>query len=93
MKILRLGKQEETTVSSSNLRDADSTSNNEHKQTYKSPSAASSVKLPNITSHMTHPQFRKIMVDWTVYKSITSIPSTKVAMEAHTSKQSHSKHS
>ena len=88
LKILRLGKQEETTVSSSNLRDADSTSNNEHKQTYKSPSAAASVKLPNITSHMTHPQFRKIMVDWTVYKSITSIPSTNLTAHLYSACES-----
>ena len=41
---------------------------------YKSPSASASVKLPTVTADMTHPQFRKFRVDWSVYKTITGIP-------------------
>ena len=35
-------------------------------------------KLPSITPDMTHPQYRKFMVDWSIYKSITTLPSSDV---------------
>ena len=40
---------------------------------YRHPSA--SVKPPSVTPEMTPPQFRKFRTDWTVYRTITSIPS------------------
>ena len=39
-------------------------------QVYRPPRAM--VKLPNIVSEMTHPQFRKFGIDWDVYKKITN---------------------
>ena len=79
LKIVRLGKRNEL---KSNVTVApDSTSDNEHTPVYKSPSASASVKLPNISANMTHPQFRKALIDWNVYKSITSIP--QISLTAH----------
>ena len=40
---------------------------------YRHPSA--SVKPPSVTPEMTPPQFRKFRTDWTVYRTITCIPS------------------
>ena len=39
---------------------------------FKPPPAA--IKLPSVSSNMTHPQFRKFLIDWTVYKKITRLP-------------------
>ena len=36
--------------------------------------ASTAAKLPEISSEMTHPQFRKVLVDWDVFKRITKIP-------------------
>ena len=84
LKILRLGKQassqsEQTTqqvtlqeVPSQQVIEADSAT--QSRASYKCPSASASVKLPCITTNMTHPAFRKIKIDWEVYKTITSIP-------------------
>ena len=44
---------------------------------FKPPTAA--VKLPSITPNMTHPQFRKFAIDWTVYKKITRLPESEIA--------------
>jgi len=37
-----------------------------------------SAKLPTITSEMTHPQFRKCRIDWTVFKQITGVPPQQI---------------
>ena len=44
---------------------------------FKPPPAA--IKLPSVMSNMTHPQFRKFIVDWTVYKKITRLPTSEFA--------------
>ena len=44
---------------------------------YKSPSASASAKLPNVTPDMTMPQFRKFLIDWDVYTTITKIPASE----------------
>ena len=38
----------------------------------------STVKMPTISAEMTHPQFRKLEVDWDVYKKIVNIPATQI---------------
>ena len=38
------------------------------------PSASASVKLRTVTSNMTHPQFQKFCMDWSVYTTITRLP-------------------
>ena len=43
---------------------------------FKAPPTA--VKLPTILSEMTHPQFRKIKIDWAVYKEMYSVPDSHV---------------
>ena len=37
-----------------------------------------SVKMPTISAEMTHPQFRKLKVDWDVYKKIVNIPPAQI---------------
>ena len=44
--------------------------------TYRPPPAT--VKLPSIVTEMTHPQFRKLRIDWDVYKKVTNIPSSQI---------------
>ena len=44
---------------------------------FKPPTAA--IKLPSVSSNMTHPQFRKFLIDWTVYKKITRLPTSEFA--------------
>ena len=44
--------------------------------TFKAPAAAA--KLPSISNEMTHQQFRKIKIDWAVYKEIVSLPDSHV---------------
>ena len=44
--------------------------------TFKAPAAAA--KLPSILNEMTHQQFRKIKIDWAVYKEIVSLPDSHV---------------
>ena len=39
---------------------------------FKPPPA--SVKLPTVSPNMTHPQFRKFVIDWNVYKRMTNLP-------------------
>ena len=39
--------------------------------------ASTTVKLPEISCEMTHQQFRKVRVDWDVFKRITKIPATE----------------
>ena len=70
LKILRLGK--ESVSSTTTIMEADSSTSG--KTSYKCPSASASVKLPCITTSMTQPAFRKVKIDWEVYKTITSIP-------------------
>jgi len=41
-------------------------------------SSTTAAKSPSITFEMTHPQFRKFCVDWDVYKTITTIPTTEL---------------
>ena len=45
--------------------------------TFKAPAAVA--KLPTINADMTHPQFRKFLVDWEVYKNITGLPTNHIA--------------
>ena len=79
LEIPRLGKRNDL---NSNVTVAgDSTSDNELSSLYKSPSALASVKLPNISANMTHPQFRKAFIDCNVCKSITSIP--QISLTSH----------
>ena len=40
---------------------------------------ASAARLPEIRAEMTHPQFRKLRTDWSVYKQITSLPTEHIA--------------
>ena len=42
--------------------------------TYRPPPAT--VKLPAIVAEMTHPQFRKLRIDWDVFKQVTNLPDT-----------------
>ena len=71
LKIIRYGKRSQATR---DIKTDPDIASKESSQIYKSPSASASVKLPNISSNMTHPQFRKALVDWNVYKAITAIP-------------------
>ena len=34
---------------------------------------------PHITAEMTHPEFRKLRIDWRVFKSLTALPTTQIA--------------
>ena len=43
---------------------------------FKAPPTA--VKLPTISNEMTHSQFRKIKIDWAVYKDMYSVPNSHV---------------
>ena len=47
------------------------------KATFKAPAAVA--KLPVISLDMTHPQFRKLLIDWEVYKQVTGLPGNHVA--------------
>ena len=67
--ILRLGKNE------GNVTDT--------KPSYKNPSASASIKLPSVTSEMTHPQFRKFLVDWKVYRMITALPAGELTVHLY----------
>ena len=42
-------------------------------------------KLPSIETDMTHPQFRKCLVDWDVYKNMTLIPADKLTSHIYNS--------
>ena len=44
----------------------------------ESKSKAPSIKPPKITSEMTKPQFRKFLIDWDIFKNLTSIPTDQV---------------
>ena len=44
---------------------------------FKAPLSAA--KLPTISNEMTHSQFRKIKIDWAVYKDMYSVPNSHVA--------------
>ena len=44
---------------------------------FRSPPAP--IKQPSLTSDMTHPQYRKFLIDWNVYKKITGLPTTQIA--------------
>ena len=43
---------------------------------YRPPTTAA--KLPEITSEMTHAQFRKVETDWNVYKNLTRLPNSQI---------------
>ena len=43
-------------------------------ETHAFKPAAATAKLPPVTSDMTHPQFRKFLIDWGVYKKMISLP-------------------
>ena len=43
---------------------------------YRPPTTAA--KLPEITSEMTHAQFRKVETDWDVYKKLTRLPVSQI---------------
>ena len=45
---------------------------------YRPPGAAAGLKPPDICNEMTHPQFRKLLVDWDVYKGIMKLPPSEV---------------
>ena len=47
------------------------------KPAFKAPAAVA--RLPAIPPDMTHPQFRKFLVDWEVYKQITGLPINHIA--------------
>ena len=47
--------------------------------TFKPPAA--SVKLPRANANMTHPQYRKFMTDWNVYKYMTILPYTQPSLQ------------
>ena len=36
------------------------------------------MKIPNISNEMTHPQFRKFRIDWSVFKKINNIPTDQI---------------
>ena len=42
-----------------------------------------SAKLPELTSEMTHPQFRKFKIDWEVYKTITALPTSQLTSQLY----------
>ena len=44
---------------------------------FRSPPAPT--KRPSLTSDMTHPQYRKFLIDWKVYKTITGLPTAEIA--------------
>ena len=44
--------------------------------TYRPP--LSTVKMPEISTEMTHPQYRKFKVDWGVYKKIVNVPAAQI---------------
>ena len=44
----------------------------------KTPTASISAKLPSLQAEMTHPQFQKFKVDWSVYKQITALPPSQI---------------
>ena len=58
---------------------------------FKPPAA--SIKLPNIISDMTHPQFRKFMVDWHVYKRMTGLPDSQIPIHLYTACEDSVQHS
>ena len=43
---------------------------------FKLPPA--SIKISSIVSNVTHPQFRKFVIDWNVYKQMTGLPSLQI---------------
>ena len=49
-------------------------------QKYHKPS---NLTLPSIKSDMTHPDFRKFMMDWDVYKLISRIPKEQIAPQLY----------
>ena len=40
-------------------------------------------KPPQITSEITHPQFRKFKIDWDIFKCITAIPSNQITAQLY----------
>ena len=55
---------------------ASTTSTLPNSDTYRPPTT--SAKLPEITSEMTHSQFRKVATDWEVYKQLTKLPDSQI---------------
>ena len=47
------------------------------KPTFKA--AAAVEKLPVIPMECTNPQFRKLLVDWDIYKQVTGLPDEHIA--------------
>ena len=57
------------------------TASNAPTHTFKPPPASSSI--PKITIEMTHAQFCKLRIDWSVYKEITQLPTDKVGVHLY----------
>jgi hypothetical protein len=51
----------------------------------KTPAA----KLPELSADMTHPQFRKFQMDWSVFKRITNIPTHQIHTQLYNSCDEH----
>ena len=69
--ILAILRQVKTTTTQAITATADSTSSL-CTSTYRPPPAT--VKLPAIVAEMTNPQFRKLRIDWDIYKQVTNLP-------------------
>ena len=52
------------------------TSTSSNNAAYRPPTTAA--KPPEITSEMTHSQFRKVEIDWDVYKKLTRVPDSEI---------------
>jgi hypothetical protein len=49
------------------------------------PGKPPTVSAPHIKSEMTNPEFRKLKIDWGVFKSLTRIPTSQLAAQIYTS--------
>ena len=74
--ILRHAKTLDTTTTPSTVVKSDEEASKSTNHTYRPPPAT--VKLPSITAEMTHPQFRKLRIDWDVYKKVTNLPHEQI---------------
>ena len=76
LSIIRYAKKKLSESTNNNNNNADASRNHDTGVSYRPPTTAA--KLPEITSEMTHAQFRKVETDWHVYKQLTKIPPSEI---------------
>ena len=50
---------------------------------HKLPTLSKPPPPPQIRAEMTHPEFRKLRIDWGVFKSLTALPTAQIAAQIY----------